>query len=87
MIYGGSIIHAHLTQLHKFLNTREKGAFFTNVEYRDERDPGLPAFDWIGFDDAQLTQDKTLQKSIAAKYVLALSTFDLDFILFVRKRC
>ncbi|KAF8338794.1 uncharacterized protein EI90DRAFT_2908495 [Cantharellus anzutake] len=51
---------------HKYLNTREKGALFVNVDYTSEEAPTEPAFDWLKFPDLQRTRDRTLQQSVAA---------------------
>lgn len=37
-----------------------------NVDYRSEKDPNRPAFDWLTFDDLQQTRDKTIQESVVA---------------------
>ncbi|KDQ64673.1 hypothetical protein JAAARDRAFT_118061 [Jaapia argillacea MUCL 33604] len=51
--------------LHKFLQTREKGALFANADFRPVGHPQEPAFDWIIFDQLQLTMDRILQESVA----------------------
>ncbi|KAF5369939.1 hypothetical protein D9758_001293 [Tetrapyrgos nigripes] len=50
--------------LHRFLQSRERGALFTNAAYRL---PGEnePAFDWLTFDQLQATRDKIIQESVA----------------------
>lgn len=52
-------------QLHKFLQTRERGALFANADFIHEKHPNEPAFDWLIFDDIQESMDKTLQESVA----------------------
>ncbi|KAJ7638553.1 hypothetical protein FB45DRAFT_786887 [Roridomyces roridus] len=66
--------------LHRFLQSREKGALIANADYRPNhvranshqilwlihfQSPNEPAFDWLTFDDLQLTKDKILQESVA----------------------
>lgn len=46
--------------MHKFLQSRQRGALFTNARYY----PGQqPAFDWITLDDLK-TNDKTIRESV-----------------------
>ncbi|KAF9008742.1 hypothetical protein BDQ17DRAFT_1236230 [Cyathus striatus] len=52
--------------LHKFLQTRERGALITNVEYRLPEYPNVPVFDWYTFDYFQHSMDKILQESVAS---------------------
>ncbi|KAJ7591338.1 hypothetical protein C8J56DRAFT_1003846 [Mycena floridula] len=52
--------------LHKFLQSRERGALFTNAEFRMEGSPLEPAFDWLTFDELQLSKDKILQESVTS---------------------
>lgn len=51
--------------LHKFLQSRERGALFTNVDYRSPKNPKQPCFDWLTFDELQPSMDKILQESVA----------------------
>lgn len=51
-------------QLHKFLQSRERGAIITNAAFRLPEFPGQPVFDWLTFDRLQDTMDKTLQESV-----------------------
>ncbi|KAJ6516184.1 hypothetical protein C8R45DRAFT_810613 [Mycena sanguinolenta] len=51
--------------LHRFLQSRERGALFANADYRPPNNPNEPAFDWLTFDQLQLTRDKILQESVA----------------------
>lgn len=52
-------------QLSKFVEQKERGALFVNVDYRDPRTPYLPAFDFLTYKDIQETFDRTLQESLA----------------------
>jgi len=51
--------------LQKFLQTRERGAFFVNADYRHYQSPDEPAFDWLSIDQLKDTMDKILQESVA----------------------
>lgn len=51
--------------LHKFLQSRERGALIVNADYRPTKSPNEPAFDWLTFDQLQLTLDRVLQESVA----------------------
>ncbi|KAJ7774267.1 hypothetical protein DFH07DRAFT_733087 [Mycena maculata] len=51
--------------LHRFLQSRERGALIANADYRPPNSPNEPAFDWLTFDQLQATRDKTLQESVA----------------------
>ncbi|KAH7916157.1 hypothetical protein BJ138DRAFT_996395 [Hygrophoropsis aurantiaca] len=51
--------------LHKFLQTRERGALVVNADYRPSHSPNEPAFDWLTYDQLQPTMDRTLQESVA----------------------
>ncbi|KAF6762578.1 hypothetical protein DFP72DRAFT_802191 [Ephemerocybe angulata] len=51
--------------LSKFIQTRERGALFTNAAFRLPDHPTQPVFDWVNFDILQKTMDKTLQESVA----------------------
>ncbi|KAF8897276.1 hypothetical protein BD779DRAFT_363848 [Infundibulicybe gibba] len=51
--------------LHKFLQTRERGALITNADYRTKGHPNDPAFDWITFDKLRRSMDQILQESVA----------------------
>ncbi|KAL0581959.1 hypothetical protein V5O48_000016 [Marasmius crinis-equi] len=48
--------------VHKFIQSRERGALFANADFRLPGD--VPAFDWLTFDELQRTKDKTLQESV-----------------------
>ncbi|EKM80468.1 hypothetical protein AGABI1DRAFT_128141 [Agaricus bisporus var. burnettii JB137-S8] len=50
--------------LHKFLQSRERGAIITNAAFRLPEFPGQPVFDWLTFEQLQDTMDKTLQESV-----------------------
>ncbi|KAG5646453.1 hypothetical protein DXG03_003503 [Asterophora parasitica] len=50
--------------LHKFLQSRERGALFVNVTFRLENYPNQPVFDWLTFDDLQKSTDRILQESV-----------------------
>ncbi|KAK7061473.1 hypothetical protein R3P38DRAFT_2829714 [Favolaschia claudopus] len=51
--------------LHRFLQSRERGALFANADYRPQNKPNEPAFDWLTFDQLQVTRDRVLQESVA----------------------
>ncbi|QRV91482.1 hypothetical protein RhiJN_19500 [Ceratobasidium sp. AG-Ba] len=51
--------------LDQYLKYGIKGAIMTNAGYHVPEWPESPAFDWITFEDAQRSYDKTLQESIA----------------------
>ncbi|KAG1820451.1 uncharacterized protein BJ212DRAFT_1266733 [Suillus subaureus] len=51
--------------LHKFLQTRERGALVVNADYRPSKSPNEPAFDWLTYPELQKTMDRTLQESVA----------------------
>ncbi|KAJ7499182.1 hypothetical protein FB451DRAFT_1204555 [Mycena latifolia] len=51
--------------LHRFLQSRERGALIANADYRPPHSPQEPAFDWLTFDQLQASRDKTLQESVA----------------------
>ncbi|KIK65522.1 hypothetical protein GYMLUDRAFT_219643 [Collybiopsis luxurians FD-317 M1] len=51
--------------LHRFLQSRERGALISNAEYRIPDGKNEPAFDWLTFDQLQETRDKTMQESAA----------------------
>ncbi|KII95830.1 hypothetical protein PLICRDRAFT_98006 [Plicaturopsis crispa FD-325 SS-3] len=51
--------------LHKFLQSRERGALFANADYVSPEDPAQPAFDWLTFDQLQPTRDRILQESVS----------------------
>ncbi|OAX39767.1 hypothetical protein K503DRAFT_688936 [Rhizopogon vinicolor AM-OR11-026] len=51
--------------LHKFLQTRERGALVVNADYRPLDSPNEPAFDWLTYPELQKTMDRTLQESVA----------------------
>ena len=53
------------SQLHRFLQSRERGAFLANADYRPPSKPEEPALDWLTFDQLQKTHDKILQESVA----------------------
>ncbi|RDB23193.1 hypothetical protein Hypma_009617 [Hypsizygus marmoreus] len=50
--------------LHKFLQSRERGALFSNAAFRLDKYPNQPVFDWLTFDQLQLTRDRILQESL-----------------------
>lgn len=50
--------------LHKFLQSRERGALFVNVTFRLENHPNMPVFDWLTFDELQATTDNVIQESL-----------------------
>ncbi|KAG7097169.1 hypothetical protein E1B28_004545 [Marasmius oreades] len=50
--------------VHKFLQTRERGALFANADFRLPGKEKVPAFDWLTFDELQRTRDKILQESV-----------------------
>lgn len=52
--------------LHKFLQTRERGALIVNADYRPSKSPNEPAFDWLTYPELQKTMDRTLQESVAS---------------------
>ncbi|KAJ7781517.1 hypothetical protein B0H16DRAFT_1498669 [Mycena metata] len=51
--------------LHRFLQSRERGALIANADYRPPQSPNEPAFDWLTFDQLQASKDRTLQESVA----------------------
>ncbi|KAJ7688474.1 hypothetical protein B0H17DRAFT_938470 [Mycena rosella] len=51
--------------LHRFLQSRERGALIANADYRSPHNPQEPAFDWLTFDQLQASRDKILQESVA----------------------
>ncbi|KAJ7667747.1 hypothetical protein DFH06DRAFT_227776 [Mycena polygramma] len=51
--------------LHRFLQSRERGALFANADFRPSHSPNEPAFDWLTFDQLQGTRDRILQESVA----------------------
>lgn len=51
--------------LHRFLQSRERGALFANAAFRLPDHPKEPVFDWLTFDQLQATKDRTLQESVA----------------------
>ncbi|KAJ7179374.1 hypothetical protein C8R46DRAFT_887053 [Mycena filopes] len=51
--------------LHRFLQSRERGALIANADYRPPQSPNEPAFDWLTFDQLQASRDRTLQESVA----------------------
>ncbi|KAF7301511.1 hypothetical protein MIND_00716500 [Mycena indigotica] len=51
--------------LHRFLQSRERGALIANADYRPPNHPDEPAFDWLTFDQLQPSRDKILQESVA----------------------
>lgn len=56
---------AELLQLHRFLETRKRGALFVNAGYAPPESPNEPAFDWVTVDRLKDTLDKILQESVA----------------------
>lgn len=67
-------------QLRKALAANERGALISNAEFRNPNNPSYPAFDWISFEEAVETRDKTLQESIA-KYNPESQTLVFVFLL------
>jgi len=53
------------SQLHKFLETHQRGALFVNADYAPSESPHEPAFDWLTIDQLGDTLDKILQESVA----------------------
>jgi hypothetical protein len=53
------------SQLHKFLETHNRGALFVNADYAPSESPHEPAFDWMTIDQLGDTLDKILQESVA----------------------
>jgi hypothetical protein len=53
-----------LSQLDKFLQTRERGALFVNASYIPRTGPNEPALDWLGYEDAVETRDRLIQESV-----------------------
>ncbi|KAG1755968.1 hypothetical protein EDB19DRAFT_1624889 [Suillus lakei] len=51
--------------LHKFLQTRERGALIVNANFQPSESPNEPAFDWLTYPELQKTMDRTLQESVA----------------------
>ena len=51
--------------LHKFLETKARGALIFNINGRLSNSPQTPAVDWITFSDAQRTLDAQLQQFIS----------------------
>ena len=51
-------------QLHKFLQSRERGALIVNAGFRLPELPNQPVFDWLTFDQLQATMDKIMQESV-----------------------
>ncbi|KAF8342955.1 uncharacterized protein EI90DRAFT_2902635, partial [Cantharellus anzutake] len=52
--------------MEKFLKTKKRGAVVSNAGYVSRSHPEDPVFDWLPFDQAQRTHDRTLQESIAS---------------------
>ncbi|KAG8218443.1 hypothetical protein J3R82DRAFT_4069 [Butyriboletus roseoflavus] len=50
--------------LQKFLQTRERGALIVNAAYRPVHSPSEPTFDWVTWNQIQLTMDRILQESV-----------------------
>ncbi|KAJ4478127.1 hypothetical protein J3R30DRAFT_3290343 [Lentinula aciculospora] len=51
--------------LHRFLQSRERGALIANADYRIAGGKNEPAFDWLTFDQLQKTRDRIMQESAA----------------------
>ncbi|KAJ4472238.1 hypothetical protein J3R30DRAFT_3298455 [Lentinula aciculospora] len=49
--------------LHRFLQSRERGALLANADYRIPGGKNEPAFDWLTFDQLRNTRDKIMQES------------------------
>lgn len=62
---GRNITYTFTAQVHKFIQSRERGAFLTNADFRMDNHPNQPAFDWLTFDVLQRSMDRTLQESVA----------------------
>lgn len=62
-LWDSKLIVLHI-KLHKFLQSRERGALVTNAGFRLPQHPDQPAFDWLTFDQLQGTMDKTMQESV-----------------------
>nr|GAT53907.1 predicted protein [Mycena chlorophos] len=62
-----SVMADHLAAygLHRFLQSRERGALIANADFRPPNHPNEPAFDWLTFDQLQPSRDKILQESVA----------------------
>ncbi len=58
-------IWLHAWKIARFLETGDRGALVTNVEYRSKKMPRDPAFDWFTWAQANATLDRTLQQSLA----------------------
>ncbi|KAG6334389.1 hypothetical protein ID866_4710 [Astraeus odoratus] len=50
--------------LQKFLQVRERGALFINVDYFPPQAPNEPALDWVSWAQIQPTMDRILQESV-----------------------
>lgn len=50
--------------MQKFLQTRERGALIVNAAYRPVHSPNEPTFDWVTWNQIQLTMDRILQESV-----------------------
>ncbi|KAG8834901.1 hypothetical protein FRC17_006448, partial [Serendipita sp. 399] len=51
--------------IHKYLESKSRGALISNAAYRPARTPNEPAFDWITFEQARGTLDSKFQEGIA----------------------
>ncbi|KAG6837996.1 hypothetical protein H0H93_008390 [Arthromyces matolae] len=58
--------HLAFFGLLKFLETQERGALFVNVSFRLKEYPDRPAFDWLRYEQVQVSADRILQHSILA---------------------
>ncbi|KAJ3829454.1 hypothetical protein F5880DRAFT_1470545 [Lentinula raphanica] len=65
--------------LHRFLQSRERGALIANADYQIPGGKNEPAFDWLTFDQLQETRDKIMQES-AAFYDPAAQTIVFVFL-------
>lgn len=52
-------------KIHKFVDTKSRGALISNAAYRSARTPDEPAFDWITLEESRRTLDATFQEGIA----------------------
>jgi len=64
MISSSFCVTATAYKLHKFLQSRERGALFANANFRMEGHPHQPAFDWLTFDQLRETRDSIVQNSV-----------------------
>jgi hypothetical protein len=65
LIFCACLLSESFVKLHKFLQTRERGALISNADYVQSGKPDEPTFDWLTFDQLQPTMDKIMQESVA----------------------